>query len=240
MFFLGLPLAIVANLGNRSSSRWHVDADSWAVLGVATAVSFFVTLCAFLIGDQIAPDDWIPQTLQMLLCNVAFDGFTMLATFAILARAVGDKRKYPIPMAILIDVAVAALFACSSLWLGLIGTDHALSMSQVLGVLFARSAENTTVYAFGPYFWAMHTTFLPTLGYMALILLFWVAKLVVLPVAGVLKRGRKTDIKPHSLTAGVFAFVGAVALGAVAVLHVANPDTEDSAPAPPAQVIDQR
>lgn len=58
----------------------------------------------------------------------------------------------------------------------------------------------------------MHTTFLPTLGYLALILLFGVAKLVVLPIARVLKKGPEID-NPHKLMAVLFLFVGAVAGG---------------------------
>jgi len=223
MLGFAVPLLLVAAIGQQTTSYAIFDGDSWFVFGTATAVSFFVTLCALLIGSLVDPDAWIPRTLQMLLCNVVFDGFTMVATFAILARAVGEKRKYPIPVAILIDVVVAALFAYASLWLGLIGTEHALSIKQVLGVLIAKSADDAAVYAFGPYFWAMHTTFLPTLGYLGLILLFWIAKLVVLPVAKVLKKGREID-KPHNLMAGLFGFVGAVALIGVAILHVAAVD----------------
>lgn len=238
MLFLAVPLGVFGWFGDAATSWRLFDKDSWSVFGMATAVSFFVTLCSLLIGNLVAPDAWIPQTLQMLLCNVAFDGFTMVATFAILAAAVGKKRKYPIPVGILIDLMVAALFACASLWLGLIGTQHALSIKQVLGVLFAKSADDAAGNALGPYFWAMHTTFLPTLGYMALILLFWVAKLVVLPVAKVLEKGRKTDIKPHSLMAGLFGFVGAAALVAAAILHVASDDVPNRPSAAPQQVVE--
>ncbi len=100
------------------------------------------------------------------------------------------------------------------------------------------TSEDAAVYAFGLYFWAMHTTFLPTLGYMALILLFWIAKLVVLPVAKVLKKGREID-KPHSLMAGLFAFVAAAALLAVAILHVANKDVPNHPATAPAQVVEE-
>jgi len=61
----------------------------------------------------------------------------------------------------------------------------------------------------GPYFWAMHTTFIPTLLYLILITLCWVGKLLVLPVASILSRGAVVE-KPHHLTAGVFLFIAAV------------------------------
>ncbi len=237
MLILAVPFGVVAWIGDDTTSWGLFDENSWTVFGTATAVSFFVTLCSLLIGSLVAPEATIPNTLQMLLCNVVFDGFTMVATFAILARAVGERRKYPIPVAILIDVVVAALFACASLWLGLIGTEHALSIKQVVGVLIAKSAEDAGRYALGPYFWAMHTTFLPTLGYLGLILLFWIAKLVVLPVASFFKRSSEID-KPHSLMAGLFGFVGATSLVAAAILHLANNDTPNRPTPAPAQVVE--
>lgn len=237
MIVLTISLLFVGMIGSETTTWDFMEHDFWMVFGMATAVSFLVTLCSLLVGSMVAPDAWIPKTLRMLLCNVAFDGLTMVATFAILARAVGEKRRYPIPVAILIDVAVAALFACASLWLGLIGTEPALSVGKVLGVLVARSTEETAPNALGPYFWVMHTTFLPTLGYLGVILLFWVAKLVVLPVARVLKKGGEIE-KPHSMTAGLFGFVGAVALVAAGVLHVANSFVPNPPLAAPAQVVE--
>ncbi len=76
---------------------------------------------------------------------------------------------------------------------------------------------------------------------MALILLFWIAKLVVLPVANVLKKGPEID-KPHSLMAGLFGFVGAAALAAAGVsamiLYVANNDVPNRSSAAPTQVVE--
>ena len=203
---------------------------------MATAASFLVTLCSLPIANLVTPGARIPQALQMLLCNVVFDGSTMVTTFAILAHAVGEKRKYPIPVAILIDVVIVALVACASLCLGLPGTEHALSSRHVLGVLPAESAENPAVYALGPSFWAMHTTFLPALAYLALILSFWIAKLVVLPVAKALQKGREIE-KPHSVMAGLFGFVGAGALVATAIPHLTNNDAPNRPSALSAQAV---
>ena len=102
-------------------------------------------------------------------------------------------------------IVVAALLACLSLYLGLLGSDNALSIKETLNVLIARAPAGTT-YELGPYFWAMHTTFIPTIMYLIVIALAYIGKLIILPIFHVFRKGRELE-KPHDLTAGVFAFV---------------------------------
>ena len=170
--------------------------------------SLFMTLFSLTIGHYAAPGEWVPQTIRMYLANILCDGLTVFATFKILKLAVRAKKRIPIPVAVIIDVIVAAVLAVASLWLGLVGTDNSLSLTQIINILIGRSADGASL-GFGPLFFVMHTTFLPTIFYLSVILLCWLAKLVVLPIAKVLSKGQDID-QPHQLTAGVFLLISSV------------------------------
>lgn len=190
------------------SKYWHIYDDNLVLMALAAAASFLVTMIALLVGKISAPAAVVPQTVQLMLTNVVCDSVTMVATVLILRRAVSPESKLSLVFAILLDIAIAAILACASLWIGLLFTKNALTIGQVWSVLLAQSPEGTTM-EIGPYFWVMHTTFLPTLVYCSMILLCWLGKLVVLPVATLLK-GAAAIEKPHHLSAGVFALVAVI------------------------------
>ena len=197
-----------------------------------TCCSFPLTLLSLFIGKLASPDGWIPQTLQMLFSNVLCDGITIAATFWLLALAVEPRKKLPIPIAVVLDIIVAALLACASLYFGLVGTDHALSIGQVLRVLVALSPESSG-FETGPCFWAMYTTFIPTLIYASIILMCYLAKLLVLPVAHILFKGKESE-KPHHLMAALFALVavifGVLATGAGHMEDALSKDDTEARP----------
>ncbi len=202
--FIGIPLVGLADNAGRSQE----SKANWFVFGMTLAVSFSLTLIALLLGNVADSTCWVPKTMQMLGSNVIFDGLTVLATIMILTLAVPPQRRIPIPLAICLDVAVAAVFAWASLYCGVAFTDRHLSIIETARVLVALSPDGGR-FEIGPYFWAMHTTFIPTLLYLILITLCWVGKLLVLPVASILSRGAVVE-RPHRLTAGVFLFIATV------------------------------
>lgn len=203
---IGIPLAGLARGTKESLQKTMIiDAENWFVFGMTLAASFSITLIALLVGYVADSTCWVPKTMQMLGSNVIFDGFTMLATIMILTLAVPPKRRIPIPFAVCLDVVVATVFACASLYCGVAFTDRHLSIIETARVLVALSPDGGH-FEIGPYFWAMHTTFIPTLLYLILITLCWVGKLLVLPIASILSRGAVVE-KPHHLTAGVFLLI---------------------------------
>ena len=119
------------------------------------------------------------------------------------------------PIAITLDLLVAAAFAIFSLYFGLLGTGLSLPVVGSFNVLVARDPTGSGP-ALGPYFWVMHTTFLPTAAYLLVILLYYLGKLVVLPVSSVLARGAIKQ-EPHRLTSLTLAFAAAL-FGAVAAV----------------------
>lgn len=185
------------------------------LLAAAMSMSFAITTVSLLIGNFAQPEAWVPKTLQMLFSNVVFDGITMVVTVGILGLVVREKGRVPVPVVVILDIGVAAVLACASLYLGLVFSENALSMVEVFRVLIGKSPEGGG-FEVGPYFWVMHTAFLPTLAFLSIVLFLWMCKLVVLPVGGLLSRGSEIE-KPHHYTAGAFGLV-AVMLGAFAVL----------------------
>lgn len=212
LLFLGLSMGIVGDAVD-DVPRLKVDPDKWAFVGMAIAASFPITLLSLLLGSLALPTSWIPQTIQMLASNVVCDGLTMYTTLIILSLAVRQERPLSIPIAVLLDITVGALLACASLYFGLVFTDHAVSIGQVFRVLVGFSPVGDH-FEIGPYFWAMHTSFIPTLCYLSLIVFCWLGKLIILPIASILSKGRAVE-KPHHLTAGallfLFAFFAALA-----------------------------
>jgi len=187
--------------------------DVFALLAFGFATSLAVTLFAMLVGHIAYPKAWIPQTLQMLVSNVVLDGFTLVVTFIILARAVSRPGLLRIPIAVLSDVLVAALLACGSLYFGLIFTEKSLSFREVLNVLIAQSPDGSA-FEIGPYFWTTHTTFLPTLAYLFLIMVAWLGKVQLIAVRWFLGKGAESK-NPLALTAALCVLI-MVVFGALA------------------------
>ncbi len=221
--YLGCSMLIAANASISFPEQRH---DAAVTVGFAVAASVVVTAIALLIGSLAEPAAPIPRNVQLFLVNVLCDGVTLALTFFILGGAVdavieaSDHRviraKYPIPVAIALDTIVAGVLACLSLYLGLLGSEHALTLRETTRVLVARAPSGGT-YEFGPYFWAMHTTFIPTLMYLTTIALAWIGKLIILPVFHVMKKGNELE-KPHDLTAAVFAFVAVLFMALAGLL----------------------
>jgi hypothetical protein len=120
-------------------------------------------------------------------------------------------HRFAILGAVVLDVIIAAALAVLSLFGSLLGTPYGLSLTSVARVLVGLSPTQTRL-ELGPYFWVMHTTFLPTLFYCISLLVAWFCKLVLLPANWVLNRARNVE-NPHPFAAAALALV-AVACGA--------------------------
>jgi len=207
--FIFTPVMFACSVLDETSvyrRSWKVTFFIFFSMGVAS--SFSITLLALLSGHVVHPDVWVPQTAQMLISNVVCDGFTLVATFWILGWAVSKRGLLRIPKAILLDILVAGLLACCSLYFGLVFTKHGLSVWEVLRVLIGKSPERSGL-EFGPYFWAMHTTFIPTVLYLLLIGACWMAKVILTVAAKFTKKALQHE-KPCELTAALFGILFAL------------------------------
>lgn len=201
----------------RHTSVWGLTSSNLAPLSIAICASFVVTVAAILIGHTAEPNAWEPKTTRMLFSNVTFDGLTFWITMLLLAWAAKENTMRRIPGVILVDLVTAVAFACASLYIGLVATDKALSLPEILNVLIARDAQGNN-WEVGPYFWTMHTAFLPTCAYLLLMFLAWLGKLILIPV-GWFFRGAKGNPSPLKLTALLF---GILVAGCIALFFAAN------------------
>lgn len=204
LFFIGmLMFGLFGDIFVTSKKREKLE--PWVLAGASTILSLLVTLLSIFAGHLSEKTALVPQTLQMIFSNIFFDGTTMLMTFWILGAAVDPNRVFPIPFAIILDLLIAAILACGSLWFGLVGTDYALSLNEILNVLVGFAPEGTR-FSTGPYFWLMHTTFIPTVIFLSVVLFCWLGKLLVVPIFSILKRGKELE-NPHVYTASTLGFI---------------------------------
>src|SRR5258708_36394771 len=140
----------------------------------------------------------------MIASNVVFDGLTVVVTLLVLEMSVRSQAVFPIPAAICVDLILGALFACASLGLGLAFTERKLSFRSLEWTLIGHS-QNGSHWEFGPYFWAMHTTFLPTLFYLALISVCWAGKCFLVLTKWFLGKGKLEEINPLGMTSALAA-----------------------------------
>lgn len=203
LIFLG-PMMIGKHL---SKGRYNLirNETNIVIYGVSLGLSFSITFLSFLIGNMVSNDSHIPQTFQMLVSNVIFDGATVLLTFAVLGWSLKEKSWLRVPAAIIIDVAIAVVLAYASLYIGLFMSDNHLSLKQVTLVLVGISPSGKNI-ELGPYFWAMHTSFIPTCIYLTLILIGWFGKSILIPVEWFLGKGQSHK-NPMALTAALFTLL---------------------------------
>lgn len=168
--------------------------------------SFMITLTSFLIGNLIHSNLWIPKTTLMLISNMIFDILTIYITIYILRWAIRDQKIYKIPVAVLMDIFFASLLACFSLFFGLIFSDKSLSIMEILNIFIAKSPDGNN-FEFGPYFWVMHTTFIPTVLYLQMIIFSWFVKIILIPTVWFF--GEIESKNPFHVFAGIFGLLSA-------------------------------
>lgn len=171
-------------------------------------LSLTITLFALWLGKLSSPESWIPQNIQMIISNILFDGVTLVVTFSILTWAISKNELVRIPIAIFVDVIIAAILACCALYFGLIATENALSFQEVINILLGKSQNGDRI-ELGPYFWAMHTTFLPTVIYLAIILGTWLGKMLLTPIRWFFGKGYEHK-NPLALTAALFTLLATI------------------------------
>jgi hypothetical protein len=196
--------------GNLGFGRQPKRVNDSVLFGFSMALSFTISLLAMFVGHQFNRQAPIPQTQRMLWSNAFFDATTVVTSLYVLERSVAPRRLFAIPIGVMLDLMLGVLFACGSLWIGV----KSITLAQVTRVLIAHSADGLR-WEFGPYFWAMHTTFLPLSFYLFLILLCWAAKTFLSYRARFYERAKERD--GLALTASFLGSVGAL-LGVAAIL----------------------
>ncbi len=173
----------------------------------------------------------INSRFYIFFTNILFDYITLIVTIKLLNWAISHKgsRIFKIPIAVIADVILACIFACLSLYFAVI-SEHSksvvfpdwnpnrISPSQTVNVLVGLSPDGNR-FQFDIYFWSMHTAIIPTVIYLTLIMLAWVAKLILLPVNYFLGQGQANK-NPLKLTAALCGIISAMFLFLAYIMHV--------------------
>lgn len=181
VFWTGLALGLFGSIAKLAPNMFVKARKIGVSFAIGISFSIVITLIALSIGHYYEPSKYVPQTPQMILVNMFFDGLTLIVTVFLLSWA---SQKYIIvrlPVAIAIDFFMASLLALLSLFFGLYLTDHAISAKQSMFIFIGKSSDGLT-YEYGPLFWVMHSTFLPTIIFLSVLFIGWLLKLFLLPI----------------------------------------------------------
>ena len=182
------------------------------VLAIVLSSSLILSSISLMLGHG---NMLLRPNLQLLIANLICDFATIGATYLILKRIQATKLLGTISL-ISLDLMVAAILAFLSLYLGVLSTENQLASQEVLNILFFQLRDGSA-YGIDPYFWIMHTTFIPTLLYLAVIFFLLIARHLTIPFMKLLKDASAAD-KPHYATATTFGFIGALCSGVAAFL----------------------
>jgi hypothetical protein len=187
--------------------------ERWMLSGLSISLSLTLTAMSFVIGALFCDSCSVQVTTQLLVSNLIFDALTLFLTVYLLEKSVPlinrQGAKWNLALVIMADLGGAALFAVLSIYLGVFNTPQQISLEGATRILFGLNPFNSLTYEFGPFFWAMHTTFIPTLIYLLIILNCVIGKLIIIPTNKLLFQGSKSE-DPYHLSAGFFAFCAVI------------------------------
>ena len=146
----------------QGNERFQAVMNIGSRLGLQAAIfwSYILTIGAMSAGLLVSED--VIATPRLYLSNFVFDAATLLATI----YALSLLRKAPNFLTLIIIIAVDAffafVFALASVFIGLSGSEAAISLGQALQMFWFHQPSDLVIDA-TPYIWAMHTAFLPTI-----------------------------------------------------------------------------
>jgi hypothetical protein len=190
----------------RPESHDDVTAERITLISFGICAGLVQTYWAMGFGHIISPGAHVPQQMQMLTANVLCDATTLILTFRLLSWTAKGRSLLRLPFALVFGLAAAALLACMSLYLGLVGTNNQLSWDLVFQTFTGRVVGAS---AFGPYFWVMHTTSIPIIVILLFIGFCWTAKVTLAIARAFFWKSREIK-SPLSLTIALCALCAAV------------------------------
>jgi len=183
--------------------------------------SMGVTELAVILGgdiswESIRQDPNSGLMLYWYYYNALFDVLTLYFTFSLLKFLIKQRIKLLVPY-IILDILLASIFAVLSLYLTLNSTTYKLEWKEVFNILIGLSPDGKSI-QLGSYFWAMHTTFLPTLIYMSYLLLAIFGKVIVLPICKLSLKRVSVVERPYYLTSAFFGLIGTILYAVIKAL----------------------
>jgi hypothetical protein len=183
--------------------------------GWSIGSSLCITALMLLVGNEFAPSVSVPQTMRLLLCNTICDAVTVVVSLQILEAAISHQGRLRLVRAVSLCIVLGALLAGASVWIGV----GSLSILETARIFIARSMDGTH-WELGPYFWVMHSTFLPLLFFIALLLLGWSGKLMITGLEKFFGRAQHEDVNGLNMTSRYFGVVSIFSGLAAAVISL--------------------
>lgn len=179
--------------------------ETWAL---AATASFVVTTAALLLGTAFDRNAAVPRSTLLLFVNAACDTLSLAALLLSVRWIMAHPVALRLVAGVLAPVLASAALAIASIWLGLTGSAHSLSLHECLRVLVARAPDADAVYL-GPVFWVMHTVFIPLVILCACVMVLLIAK-GLLHAAHWFFGKAAVNEKPHHMTAGLLLLLAAI------------------------------
>ena len=180
------------------------------MVSFGAGIGIMLTNLGVMLGHIFGPQFPFAMTKQLIIVNLICDGLTFAITFIILKKVIMMDRIIILPFAIILDIAASAILAILSLYLSTVGTDMAFSLKQCYLMLGALN-EWGECCNFGSYFWVMHTSFIPTMIYLAIISLALIIKVVLVPMHWFFDKNYHVE-KPYNTTSAAFIPIGMILL----------------------------
>lgn len=203
--FLGSTLYL-SNQGENDSLKFNRLITVLQKFCLVVIISYPITLIAIYLDKNFIYTNLVKGQAAIWI-NLLFDFLTIFLTYKILIIALKtDNHIYHI-LYILLDIIVSAILSFLVAFFINIVCGLGMDLNDIIYGLIGRSDNNQ--WELFPLFWTMHTTFIPTFIFLALILVSIISKLIIIPIS---KFSRKTIIvdEPHKLMSNLFLFLSVV------------------------------
>ncbi len=192
----------------------NIQTVNITVLSVAL---FFIPMILLVAGlGMFSYGDYLYYYMRLILVNLVFDVLTLIITWRFLKWLQKANNLFSSILLITLDLITAAMLAFGAIYLGLIGSSKSLTLLEVWNILFFKVRDGSS-FGIDPYFWIMHTTFIPSLIHLAILFFALMARYLTLPFLKLFQDASVAD-KPHYATATTFAFIGSIFSAAAALL----------------------
>lgn len=127
------------------------------------------TVLAIIVGLLFSPSTALPDNFQLIFVNAILDAASIYFTVILLRHSfvVGQVRR--LLGSVFLIISLCAFFSILALTFGLLNSENYLPLRSVLYVFLGKSTDGSH-FTFGSHFWVMHTTFIPILLYLSIVL----------------------------------------------------------------------
>jgi len=161
---------------NKVLSQFHKFRVFVNSMQIGFLLSAVLTVGGIYLGRQFDAGSTLVLTPQILLVNTMFDALTIGVTLSLMKwvswagfRPVVSSWSIRLLFAAPLDLAMAAAFSIASIYFSLLGTEFEISPNEAAELLIPNISGNY-ISGLGPEFWIMHTTFIPTLIYLLVLM----------------------------------------------------------------------